>query len=101
MPDAKQLLKELGSGPDAFRTSANYLDDGASQVALAEGSTGTGLRHLGRVLSVGNFVLSSHYTSPRRRLSRSSRCSRLLAGLKGGSPIVTIGGMRMCCAAGS
>lgn len=101
MPGAKQLIKAFGSGPDAFRTSANYLDDGALPVALAEGSTGTRLRHLGRDLSVGNFVLSSHYTSPRRRLSRSSRFSRLLAGLKGGSPMVIIGGMQMCCAAGS
>lgn len=54
MPGAKQLIKVLGSGPDAFRTLANYLDDRALLVALAEGSTGTGLRHLGRILSVGN-----------------------------------------------
>lgn len=78
-----------------------YLDDGALQVLRAEGSNGTELRHLGWVMPVGNFVLSTLYTSPRRRLSRSSRCSRLLAGLKGGSPMVIIGGMRMCCAAGS
>ncbi len=53
------------------------------------------------ILSVGSFVSFSHYTSPRRRLSRSSSRSRRLAGLKGGSPIVLIGGMRMCCVAGS